>query len=228
MSGLNTVGGNHERRSSDISCLREIGCRHIFGKLYRAYANREKTGDREAYIYALEAAAELASHVARGGRGLDFPPSPQHEECLNWFGGLGQILRDLDSGTVSAVIRSPVQQGKALPTSEWLRRTDLVLAAECLHRMGMRLERAAQTVVEIHHRTGSIKVTESAKDLLSWRKDFKKNRVKNRVAAKRYERLIGKVRCFSEGEIPPREWVIALLFCAKSLAPWFRKDGPFT
>jgi hypothetical protein len=149
---------------------------HLFRSLdtfYTGYLDRGKTGERAAYIEALEVLHFAMSEFAR-------LYGCANDECFHWFKGLQQMLEDLNDGVISPVLDCPVQS-KAYPTNIWLERLAAVIAVEALCLLGQRPSAAAQRVIT------TMPLDASENDISSWRAAFKKDEVKNRVARPIYQ-----------------------------------------
>ena len=137
------------------------------GECYIAHAEREKTGERRAYIRALNAMADALNNAISL-----YNSKLYNGKFFMWFDELQQMLADLDSGIVSPVLDCPVRSN-ALPTSLWMERMAAVTAVEALHYLGMKLKPAARRVLD-----GMPELKASERDLLSWRAEFRKGDVK--------------------------------------------------
>jgi len=90
------------------------------------------------------------------------------------------MLEDLNDGLVSPVFDCP-RQSNALSTNIWSERAVAVLVVEALCLLGARPRAAAKRVIS----NMSLDVSEA--DVLSWRSEFKKDKVKNREARALYQ-----------------------------------------
>jgi hypothetical protein len=161
---------------------------------YVAHGEREKTGERRAYIRALNAMADALNNAISL-----YDSKLYNGKFFMWFDELQQMLADLDSGIVSPVLDCPVRSN-ALSTSVWMERMAAVTAVEALHYLGMKFKPAARRVLD-----GMPELKASEKDLLSWRAEFKKGNVNNPSALSIYrhemEWLQGKSRAEIEASL---------------------------
>jgi hypothetical protein len=147
---------------------------------YRAYMDRAKTGERKAYIKAIEEVGQalffalvLIGDEAEA-RACD------HMRCFDWFTDLAPQLEDLNSGTVSATLRCV--RSNMLGTDEWMRRLGAVTAVEVMRHAGKTDKAAARrTIAKMPELQGT-----SEKEVLSWCAEFRKGRVKNARAREGY------------------------------------------
>jgi hypothetical protein len=141
-----------------------------------AYLKRSETGERAAYIEAIRALLGVLLY-------LEEPLNLSDEDpAYMWLIDLIRYLEDLHVGVVAPVFRAP-WGSNALSTAEWMTRQWVVYDVELLHvAKGMKYEAAARRIIRGRKLHGV-----SEKDVLSWRKEFKKGRVKNREAAQLYE-----------------------------------------
>jgi hypothetical protein len=147
-----------------------------------AYLRRAKTRERRAYIEAIRALTGVLMFLERPLNLSDDDPA------LLWFFDLVRHLEDLDAGIVPPVFR-PLFGAKGLSTAEWMERVWAVCATELLHATGMKYPAAAKRAILRRQLHGV-----SEKELLSWCKEFRKGRVKNREAALVYEDYMAGIR----------------------------------
>jgi hypothetical protein len=161
----------------------EAGFNELFKEdinaILEAYANRAKTGEQAAYIEAVGAA--LHAFLLYWGRwcyeqSRTCPPG----EASDWLENFASHLADLESGAVHPAFETV--RSKTLLTSQWLERFHAVWRVELFHAAGIKYRAAARRVISISELRGC-----SEKDVLSWCAEFRKGRVKNRIAAKLYK-----------------------------------------
>jgi hypothetical protein len=158
-----------------------------------AYLRRAKTGERRAYIEAIRALTGVLMYLEKPLNLSDDDPA------VMWFVDLIRHLEDLDAGIVPPAFRCPVQS-KGLSTAEWMERAWAVLAIELLHATGMKYLAAAKRAI-LHRQLHGV----SEEELLSWRKEFRKGRVKNREAASVYEDYMAGIRECNAQEL--QDWI---------------------
>ena len=147
-----------------------------------AYLRRAETGERAAYVEAIGALTGVLLY-------LEEPLAVSDEEpAYMWLVDLCKHLEDLDQGIVPPTLDC-AERIKGLPTVEWMKRLWVVNAIELLHATGMPLEDAAQQAI-LGYRLRGV----SEEEALSWRKEFRKGRVKNREAAECYEKYVATIR----------------------------------
>ena len=163
-----------------------------------AYLKRAETGERAAYIDAIRALLGVLLY-------LEDPLNLSDEDpAYMWLVDLIRDLEDLNVGVVAPVFRCPTWGNKAMSTAQWMARQWIVYDIELLHAAGMKLEPAARRVIRGHKLHGV-----SEKQILSWRKEFKKARVVNQEAPRLYEDGMAYLKSRSAKEL---ERDIAKLF----------------
>src|SRR5262249_44928277 len=93
---------------------------------------------------------------------------------------------------------------KGLSTAEWLAREKVVYAIELLHATGITYDAAARQVIR-GYKLDNV----SKKEVLSWRREFKKGKVTNRRAMKFYD---DKMAWLKEESAEQLQWNAARLF----------------
>jgi hypothetical protein len=159
------VGLNELERLADLF--------YSLHELHTAYLGRGKTGERAAYIGALKVLHYAMSEFAA-------TYGCANDECFTWFGGLWRMLEDLNDGIISPVLDCPVRSN-AFPTNIWLERVAAVIAVEALCLLDMKFSAAARRVIT------TMPLDASENDIRSWRAEFKKDKVKNRLARLFYQ-----------------------------------------
>ena len=110
------------------------------------------------------------------------------DACYDWLTELSNDLEDLDRGVVPPALRCEVQN-KVLSTNVWFLRVRAVAIVEALHLAGMKYSPAAARVISAMQLEGVLE-----RDVLGWRTEFAKGRVKHRDAAVRYKNTMRFLR----------------------------------
>jgi hypothetical protein len=197
-----TDSGTHARAIKEAApaafTRREVSdsdLRELFAELnaFRsAYTDRIKTGERKAYREALLAVSGIACIIHDiYGKG-DWGETAH----FRWFENLRRMLEDLENGIVHPVLDCPVLRKNALPTDTWMWRAEAVEAVERLRCLGMRLDPAAQKVID--NMPG---LEASVKDLRTWCSEFRKDKVNNHWAREKYQFTMAWLRRASRAEI---------------------------
>jgi len=140
-----------------------------------AYLGRAETGELAAYIEAIRILGGVLMYLEEPLGLSDDDPA------YRWWCDLRQHLTDLSIGIVPPAFNCPVRI-KGLTTVKWLEREKVVHAIELLRATGMTYDAAARKVIR------GYKLNEmSEKEILSWRREFKKRNVKNSRAVEWYD-----------------------------------------
>ena len=107
-------------------------------------------------------------------------------DAFLWFKDLAMHLEDLSAGIVPSVLDCAARSN-ALPTGTWLARAEIVGRIEMLHAVGVRYKTAARRTILRYQ------LNVSVDEALSWSTEFKKGRVKNKRAMRRYQWFVGYI-----------------------------------
>jgi hypothetical protein len=161
-----------------------------FDVIREAYHNRAKTGERTAYIKALRGVLQIFGLYS--GKYHLYALHPDTDE---WLDDFVTHLNDLNASVVHPIFRTV--RSKALPTTQWMKRGSVVCVTELFHAADMEYKDAAQHAILFHDYNGIV----SEEEVLSWRKEFERGRVKNRKATETYKRHMERLQNSPSEEI---------------------------
>ena len=157
-----------------------FGYRDLIVRLGRARTERS-SNERKAYAAALLAFAEFGK--ANGW----------NEATQLWLFELASALTDLDYGVVPPLLKPPLKS-KSLPSKTWRRFALVALGMKLLTMSGIKRNEAADRALR------AVKVIRGTKreTVLSRYDDFQRKRIKNKEAARVFNRQLSRL----EGKMP--------------------------